>query len=108
MPAYRIDRYILMGQEPILCEDLATWTAWMETPHRLVRDTQLIDAAHNRAGNGCLAARGLGSAAASQCPTRGACDGRRVGTSGGVTNAFECPTSHAHRELQEDGWPTRV
>src|SRR6476659_9198677 len=48
MPAYRIDRYILMGQGPILCEDLATWTAWMETPHRLVRDTQLSDAAHNR------------------------------------------------------------
>ena len=45
---YRIDRYTLNEHEPILCEDLATWTAWMETPQRLVRDTQLVDAAHNR------------------------------------------------------------
>ena len=48
MPAYRIDRYILSGHDPILCEDLETWIAWMETPHRLVQDTQLIDAAHSR------------------------------------------------------------
>jgi len=47
MPAYRIDRYILSGHDPILCEDLDTWTAWMETPQRLVQDTQLIDAIHN-------------------------------------------------------------
>ena len=45
---YRIDRYTLNEHEPILCEDLATWTAWMETTQRLVRDTQLVDAAHNR------------------------------------------------------------
>ena len=48
MPAYRIDRYILSGHDPILCEDLARWAMWMESPHRLVQDTQLIDTAHNR------------------------------------------------------------
>ena len=46
--SYRIDRYILNGQDPIPCDDLATWTNWMEGPDRLVRDTQLIDPARNR------------------------------------------------------------
>jgi hypothetical protein len=46
--SYRIDRYILDGHDPVPCEDLATWTMWMESPHRLVQDTQLIDSAHNR------------------------------------------------------------
>jgi len=48
MPAYPIARYILSGHDSILCEDLATWITWMESPDRLVKDTQLIDAAHNR------------------------------------------------------------
>ena len=46
--SYRIDRYILNGHDPIPCDDLATWTNWMEGPDRLVRDTQLIDPARNR------------------------------------------------------------
>jgi hypothetical protein len=47
-PSYRIERYILIGHDPIPCEDLTTWTTWMDGPGRLVQDTQLIDAAHNR------------------------------------------------------------
>jgi hypothetical protein len=46
--SYCIDRYILKGHDPVLCEDLTCWVTWMETPHRLVQDTQLIDSARNR------------------------------------------------------------
>ena len=47
-PSLRIDRYILDGHEPIRCQELATWAAWMESPHRLLQDSQFIDSAHNR------------------------------------------------------------
>jgi hypothetical protein len=46
--SYRIDRYILNVHDPIRCEDVATWTVWMESPDRLVQDTQFLDSAHNR------------------------------------------------------------
>ena len=45
--SYRIDRYILRDHEPVFCDDLNTWTKWLETPQRIVEDTQLIDAAGN-------------------------------------------------------------
>ena len=43
-----IERYILNGHDPVPCDDLATWTNWMEGPDRLVLDTQFIDPARNR------------------------------------------------------------
>jgi hypothetical protein len=43
--SYTLDRYILSDHEPIPCEDLNTWTLWLETPQRLVQDTQLTDSA---------------------------------------------------------------
>ena len=46
--SYCIDRYILNGHDPIPCDDLDTWTNWMEGPDRLVRDTHLIDPGRNR------------------------------------------------------------
>ena len=46
--SYRIDRYNLNGHDPIPCDDLDTWTNWMEGPDRLVRDSHLIDPGRNR------------------------------------------------------------
>jgi hypothetical protein len=48
LSSYCIDRYILNGHDPVFCEDLATWTAWMENPYRLVQDTEFVDSARNR------------------------------------------------------------
>jgi hypothetical protein len=42
-----IERYILEGREPVRCDDLSSWNAWMETSARLVEDSTLEDDAHN-------------------------------------------------------------
>jgi hypothetical protein len=42
-----LERYVLNGREPVRCNDLPTWKAWMETPERLIQDSSLEDNAHN-------------------------------------------------------------
>ncbi len=42
-------RYVLDGShEPVPCNDLAMWKAWMNTPERLVEDALLSDRAGNQ------------------------------------------------------------
>jgi hypothetical protein len=42
-------RYVLDGShEPVPCNDLATWKAWMNTPERWVEDALLLDRADNQ------------------------------------------------------------
>ena len=42
-----LERYVLNGREPVRCDDLASWKAWMETPERLIQDSSLEDDSHN-------------------------------------------------------------
>jgi len=41
----RIARYILSGHDPVPCDDLGAWIAWMRTPGRWVESTEIIDSA---------------------------------------------------------------
>jgi len=41
----RIARYILSGHDPVPCNNLAAWTAWMQTQARWVESTEIIDPA---------------------------------------------------------------
>jgi len=45
--APRIARYILNEREPVLCDDLALWKTWMQSPERWVQDTLISDAHDN-------------------------------------------------------------
>jgi hypothetical protein len=45
----RISRYVLDDcHEPVPCDDLVTWKAWMETPERWVQNTLVSDPAENQ------------------------------------------------------------
>jgi len=46
---FRISRYVLNDhKQPVACDDLITWKAWIETPNRWVQDTLISDPDQNQ------------------------------------------------------------
>ena len=42
-----LERYTLNRHEPVRCNDLRSWKAWMESPQRLIQETSLEDQPQN-------------------------------------------------------------
>jgi hypothetical protein len=42
-----LERYTLKGHEPVRCNDLRSWKAWMESPQRIIQETALEDESHS-------------------------------------------------------------